>query len=170
MAAIRSATGYWLVARDGGVFAFGDAGFYGSMGGCTSMPPSWAWPPPLMARVTGWWPPMVACSPSATPASTARPGPSASTSPIVGMAATPDGNGYWLVAADGGVFSFGDAAYYGSAGARHLKHPVVGMAASPDGKGYWLTAANGNVFSYGDVSNEGELIGGGTADVVGIVR
>ena len=34
--------------------------------------------------------------------------------PIVGMAATPDGKGYWLVASDGGIFTFGDAAFYGS--------------------------------------------------------
>ena len=26
------------------------------------------------------------------------------------MAATPDGKGYWLVGADGGIFSYGDAA------------------------------------------------------------
>jgi hypothetical protein len=25
--------GYWLVASDGGVFAYGDAGFFGSHGG-----------------------------------------------------------------------------------------------------------------------------------------
>ena len=31
--------------------------------------------------------------------------------PIVGMAATPTGRGYWLVAADGGIFSFGDAGF-----------------------------------------------------------
>ncbi len=36
-------------------------------------------------------------------------------SPIVAMVPTPDGKGYWLVASDGGVFSFGDAAYLGSA-------------------------------------------------------
>ena len=36
--------------------------------------------------------------------------------PAVGMAATPDGGGYWLVASDGGVFSYGDAGFYGSAG------------------------------------------------------
>ena len=35
--------------------------------------------------------------------------------PIVGMAATPDGGGYWLVGADGGVFAFGDARFFGSA-------------------------------------------------------
>ncbi|MGH9059563.1 MAG: hypothetical protein ACRDZY_08640, partial [Acidimicrobiales bacterium] len=36
--------------------------------------------------------------------------------PVVGMAATPDGGGYWLVASDGGIFSFGDAAFRGSTG------------------------------------------------------
>jgi len=33
--------------------------------------------------------------------------------PIVGMAATPDGKGYWEVASDGGIFAFGDAGFYG---------------------------------------------------------
>jgi hypothetical protein len=40
--------------------------------------------------------------------------------PIVGLAATPDGGGYWLVAADGGIFAFGDAAFEGSLGAAGL--------------------------------------------------
>jgi hypothetical protein len=34
--------------------------------------------------------------------------------PIVGMAATATGNGYWLVASDGGIFTFGDAHFHGS--------------------------------------------------------
>ena len=34
--------------------------------------------------------------------------------PIVGIAATPTGRGYWLVSADGGVFAFGDAAFFGN--------------------------------------------------------
>ena len=59
---------------------------------------------------------------------------------ITGMAATPDGKGYWLVGADGGVFAFGDAAFYGSLGAVKLNGPIVAMAATPDGKGYWLAA------------------------------
>jgi hypothetical protein len=33
--------------------------------------------------------------------------------PVVGMAADAAANGYWLVAADGGIFSFGAASYYG---------------------------------------------------------
>jgi hypothetical protein len=72
------------------------------------------------------------------------------TKPIVGMAASPDGQGYWLVATDGGVFAYGDAQFYGSTGAIHLNQPVVGMAASPDGQGYWLVATDGGVFAYGD--------------------
>ena len=35
--------------------------------------------------------------------------PCRSTSRSSGMAATPDGGGYWLVASDGGIFSYGDA-------------------------------------------------------------
>ena len=70
--------------------------------------------------------------------------------PIVGMAATPDGGGYWLVASDGGIFSYGDAQFYGSTGSMTLNKPVVGMAATPDGKGYWLVASDGGIFSYGD--------------------
>ena len=52
--------------------------------------------------------------------------------PIVGMAPTPTGDGYWLVASDGGIFSFGDAAFHGSTGAITLNKPIVGMAVDPD--------------------------------------
>jgi hypothetical protein len=58
--------------------------------------------------------------------------------------------GYWLVASDGGVFSFGSAGFYGSTGAVKLNQPIVGMASTPDGKGYWLVAADGGVFTFGD--------------------
>ena len=70
--------------------------------------------------------------------------------PVVGMAATPDGRGYWEVASDGGVFGFGDAGFYGSTGNIHLNQPVVGLAATPDGRGYWEVASDGGVFSFGD--------------------
>jgi hypothetical protein len=72
--------------------------------------------------------------------------------PIVGMAATPDGGGYWNVATDGGIFSFGDAAFYGSTGNIALNRPIVGMAATPDGRGYWLVASDGGIFSFGDAA------------------
>ena len=46
------------------------------------------------------------------------------------MAATPDGGGYWMVASDGGIFAFGDAAFFGSTGNITLNKAVVGMAST----------------------------------------
>ena len=70
--------------------------------------------------------------------------------PIVDLAATSSGNGYWLVAADGGIFTFGDARYHGSTGNIALNQPIVGMASTPSGNGYWLAAADGGIFTFGD--------------------
>jgi hypothetical protein len=56
------------------------------------------------------------------------------------------------VASDGGIFSFGDAAFYGSTGAMALAKPIVGMTATPDGHGYWLVASDGGIFSFGDAA------------------
>ena len=70
--------------------------------------------------------------------------------PIVGMASTPDGGGYWEVASDGGIFAFGDAGFYGSEGGQHLNDPIVGMASTPDGGGYWEVASDGGIFAFGD--------------------
>jgi hypothetical protein len=77
--------------------------------------------------------------------------------PVVGIAATPDGKGYWLVASDGGVFAFGDAHFWGSMGGTHLNKPVVGMAGNTMG-GYWLVASDGGIFSF-DAAFEGSLGG-----------
>ena len=86
------------------------------------------------------------------------------------MAATPDGKGYWLVAADGGIFSFGDAGFYGSTGSITLNEPIVGMAATPDGKGYWLVAADGGIFTFGDAGFYGSAGSENLPDpVVGMV-
>ena len=53
---------------------------------------------------------------------------------------------------DGGIFSFGDARYFGSTGGLHLNKPIVGMAPTPDGGGYWLVASDGGIFAYGDAA------------------
>ena len=70
--------------------------------------------------------------------------------PIVGMAANPGGGGYWLVASDGGIFTFGSATFYGSAGALPLNAPIVSMSATPSGGGYLLAASDGGIFTYGN--------------------
>jgi hypothetical protein len=69
---------------------------------------------------------------------------------VVGMESTPGGDGYWLVAADGGIFGFGDAQFLGSTGGMRLNRPVVDMTASPTGQGYWLVADDGGIFAFGD--------------------
>ncbi len=126
MAATPNAQGYWMVGKDGGVFNFGNAHNYGST---------------YSYGITGL--------------SGSRP----LNAPIVGMAATPNGGGYWLVAADGGVFDFGNAHFYGStysygitglSGSRPLNAPIVGIVPTPNGGGYWLIAADGGVFDFGN--------------------
>ena len=75
--------------------------------------------------------------------------------PIVGMAATPTGKGYWLVASDGGIFAFGDAVFRGSTGAIRLRQPIRAMKPTPDGAGYRLFAADGGVFNFGNATFKG---------------
>ena len=87
------------------------------------------------------------------PSSAAPP----SNAPIVGMARSPNNAGYWMVASDGGVFSFGAVQFYGSMGGQHLQAPIVGMAATPDGGGYWLVASDGGIFAYGNARFFGSL-------------
>jgi hypothetical protein len=62
----------------------------------------------------------------------------------------PTGKGYWLVASDGGIFSYGNATFLGSTGGLLLNRPIVGLAATPSGKGYWLVASDGGIFAFGD--------------------
>ncbi|MCU1490153.1 MAG: hypothetical protein JWM85_1558, partial [Acidimicrobiaceae bacterium] len=77
--------------------------------------------------------------------------------PVVGMAVTPDGAGYWLAYADGSVRNFGDAHFFGSAVHIHLVAPVVSFAASPDGGGYWLAGRTGRIYNFGDAAFHGSL-------------
>ncbi len=123
--------GYWLVGIDGGVFAYGDASFYGSMGG-----------QPLNAPVAGiartpdghgYW--LVSYDGGVFAFGDARfagsMGGKTLNAIMIGIAADPGGAGYWTVAQDGGVFAFGDAPFLGSM-ANHNPpiQPVFGIAAS----------------------------------------
>ena len=153
------ATGYWLVASNGAVFAFGGAKYYGSIGGVHLSKPI------VGMAVTpdgkGYW--MVSSDGAVFALGDTHfygsTGGVKLSARIVGMAATPDGKGYWLVASDGAVFAFGDAHYYGSTAGVHLTKPIVGMAVTPDGKGYWLVASDGAVFAFGDAHYYGSTAG-----------
>jgi hypothetical protein len=76
-------------------------------------------------------------------------------------AITLSGGGYWEAGTDGGVFSFGDAVFYGSLHSLGLTPtaPIVGMARSAKGKGYWLVGADGGVFAFGDAGFYGSEAG-----------
>jgi hypothetical protein len=75
------------------------------------------------------------------------------------MARTATGAGYWLVASDGGMFSFGDARFHGSTGGQPLAAPIIAMAPTASGKGYWLVGSNGDVFPFGDAQFYGSTGG-----------
>jgi hypothetical protein len=161
--------GYWMTAADGGIFAYGNVQFYGSMGGR-----------PLAQPVVGiagtpdrggYW--EVASDGGVFAFGDAQfhgsMGGIPLNRPVVGIAPTSDGGGYWEVASDGGVFAFGDAQFHGSMGGTHINQPVVGVAPTPDGGGYWEVASDGGLFAFGDAGFYGSM--GGTAlsrPVVGI--
>ncbi|MFD1115080.1 glycoside hydrolase family 19 protein, partial [Sphaerisporangium aureirubrum] len=68
------------------------------------------------------------------------------------------GKGYWLAAADGGIFSFGTAGFHGSMGGRSLAAPMTGISATPQGNGYWTTAKDGGVFAFGAARYLGRVV------------
>jgi hypothetical protein len=74
--------------------------------------------------------------------------------PIVGMAPAPSGQGYWLVASDGGMFAFSDAQFFGSLGNQPPASPVTAMESTGD-SGYWIITAVGQVFHFGDAKDFG---------------
>ena len=160
--------GYWLVGRDGGIFSFGAAGFYGSTGALHLQRPVVGMTPTADHR--GYW--LVAADGGIFAFGDAGfygsiPGiglaPAGSNrlprlnAPIVGMVPSVDGGGYFMVATDGGVFAFGDAQFEGSCpgvgGCRGSAKVVMPDAV---GNGYWVVTTNGHVHSFGNAPNYGE--------------
>ncbi len=146
--AIDPATGgYWLVATDGGIFAF-NAPFLGSTGNIHLNQPVVGMSGDQSGN--GYW--MVASDGGIFAFGDApflgSTGNIHLNKPVVGMAVDPATGGYWLVATDGGIFSFGGAPFLGSTGSIHLNRPIVGMAPLSDGSGYRLIASDGGVFTF----------------------
>jgi hypothetical protein len=156
IASPRSGNGAWVAAADGGVFAYGTAGFHGSLGAVHLNQPIVG----IAATPSGngYW--LVAADGGVFSFGDAgfhgSLGAVHLNAPIVGMAAAPDGHGYFLTALDGGVFAFGSATFAGSLGNVVLNAPIVGIAAGPHG-GYWLSGSDGSVFAFGGVPFKGSL-------------
>jgi hypothetical protein len=116
--------GYLIVDSDGGVFAFGDAVFAGSMGGQHMNAPVVG-----IARNApgGYW--LVGADGGVFNFGAAPFGGSLGAirlnAPIVAIVTNPSGTGYWLFGSDGGVFALGGAPFFGSMGGTPLNAPVV---------------------------------------------
>ena len=169
----QSRSGYWLDASDGGIFAFGDAGFYGSIPGLGLHPSGSGLPNSLNAPIVGMVPSadgggyfMVASDGGVFAFGDARfagscPGIGGCSGAAVAVMPDASGNGYWVVTATGQVYTFGDAPYYGAPGQQSA--PVTSAVRTPDGRGYWILFADGAISNYGDASNFGSpagLLGG----------
>jgi hypothetical protein len=157
--------GYYEVAEDGGVFAFGQAPFRGSMGGQSLQALMVG-----MARTydsQGYW--EVGADGGIFAFSAPFNGSAGSinlSSCVQGMGARSNG-GYWLVAADGGIFAY-NAPFYGSMGGQPLAARIQGMSPRPQGDGYWEVGADGGVFAFGGARFLGSLAGSALAPVMSI--
>jgi hypothetical protein len=151
--------GYFMVASDGGVFAFGDARIEGScpgIGGCSGA--AVAVVPD--ADGNGYW--MVTQTGQVYGFGDApyygAPGPQGS--PVTSAVRTADGRGYWILLGDGAVYAYGDAVQLGDpVGSVGGLDPASAIFADADGGGYWIASGTGAVFAYGDAPNEGSMAG-----------
>jgi hypothetical protein len=151
--------GYFMVAADGGVFAFGDAKFEGScpaIGGCSGtavavMPD---------ASGDGYWLVTAAGNVYAFGNASSFGSPGPQTSPVTSAVRTPDGNGYWILFANGAIANYGDAVNAGDpVNQTGGLNPATAIFTTSDGAGYWVSTAEGDVFAYGDAPNDGNLSG-----------
>ena len=142
--------GYFMVASDGGVFAFGDAKFAGScpgIGGCAGT--AVAVMPDHSGN--GYWLVTTTGDVYAFGDAAYYGAPTPSSVPVVDAVATRDGNGYWLLFANGVVDNFGDATNFGApTGYVNGFNPATTIFPTADDQGYWVASARGDVFSYGD--------------------
>jgi hypothetical protein len=130
MAVAKGATGYYEVHSDGGVFGFGSAKFFGSLGGQKLTSPIVGMA--VTKTGNGYW--LAAADGHVYPFGDAAAVTQLNhklTKPVVGIATDPGSQGCWLVAADGGIFTFAGAPFLGSMGATRLSKPVFGIAARP---------------------------------------
>ena len=95
--------------------------------------------------------------------------PTPSSVPVVDAVATRDGNGYWLLFANGVVDNFGDATNFGApVGYVNDFNPATTIFPTADDQGYWVASARGDVFSYGDSPFLGSMAAAGlNGEIIG---
>ncbi|HEY3240228.1 MAG TPA: peptidoglycan recognition family protein, partial [Acidimicrobiia bacterium] len=170
-----SGRGYWIVSSAGEVMPFGDARFLGA-----TAPPSLGGPPgPRAVDIAGlattptgegYW--LAAADgrvfafgdalPRGTTPGRAVVGAAGAVkpaAPIVSIAAHPDGRGYWLLGADGGVSAV-DTGFFGSLAGRKPPPEAVRLRVTGTGEGYYVAGGDGAVYAFGDADRRRELPGG----------
>jgi hypothetical protein len=88
---------------------------------------------------------------------------------IVGIAATPNDGGYWVLASTGTVYAFGNATNFGGPSGVNNATAIV---ATPSGNGYWVVTSSGAVYPFGAAVSFGSLPSIGVTPafpVIGIV-
>ena len=160
--------GYFMVASDGGVFAFGDARFEGScpgIGGCAGSAVA------VMPDRTGngYWLVTNLGAVYAFGDAAYYGAPKPASVPVVDAVATGNGQGYWLLYANGVVANFGDATNFGSpTGYVNAFNPATTIFPTIDNQGYWVASARGDVFAYGDSPFLGSMAAAGlNGEIIG---
>ncbi len=155
------ATGYYVLGADGGIFAYGNAPYHGSV------PAQGLHIDAVLMTLTtsqdGYW--IAGRDGGIFSFGDAQfygsvPGLHLGV-PVtaIDLKPTPSGHGYWILGADGGIFSFGDAQFFGSLPGIGVRNRAVRLVPTPSGNGYWILGADGGIFSFGDARFFGSVPG-----------
>jgi hypothetical protein len=155
-AATLHGQGYWMVGRDGQVYAFGDSRVHPGdpvPGRTVDLEPTPSGQGYWVVNDVGavgaygdapWFGSIAAANLKAGESVTA-------------ISRTPSGKGYWVFSSLGNVFAYGDAPFLGSMGNRTLNGPVLDAIPTPSGNGYYMVGSDGGIFTFGDAAFHGSM-------------
>ena len=151
-AAAAASGGYLMYAADGGIFAFGSAGFEGAAGNQTNDLIGMAATP----SGNGYWMADDDGDVMAAGDATVFGARSSSDDNVAAFAARPQGDGYWLATRTGGLESYGKAPAFPGVRVQDSKR-ITTLASTVSGAGAWMAAVDGGVFTFGDAGFFGSM-------------
>ncbi len=150
-------TGYWMLAQNGGIFAFGDTTFYGTAASYGTN--NWV-DMEKAPFLNGYW--LLNSDGDVVPFGSVADlgsftGTLASGEEFTSISKTTTGKGYWLFTNRGRVVPFGDAKFYGDMSQVKLNGPVLDSIPTASGLGYYMVASDGGIFAFGDAQFRGSM-------------